>query len=418
MDVPRTGHKEKIRRRRIIWGGVAVALIAAAAFGISRLEPAAFPVARSDIFTSTVERGTMIRSVRGAGTLVPEEVRFIASATEGRVERRLVEPGTTVDPDTVLLELSNPELERDAEDAYLELQAGEAKLEDLVLQLENDLLTQRALAAQVSTDYEEAQFQYQADKELADNGLISAIELRRSELRQQQLQERNQIEKERLEKTREASFARIRSEEASINQLRALYQLRQEQVEALKVRAGLAGVLQQVDVQVGQRVTTATDLARVANPKRLKAELRITETQAKDMAVGLAADIDTRNGIIAGKVSRIDPAVTDGFVTVDVALEGELPRGARPDLSIEGTVVIEQLDDILYLGRPTMAQTGSSAELYRLSEDGESADRVNVQLGRSSVDTIEIVSGLAEGDVVIISDTNRFDDHETIRLQG
>ncbi|HXV59128.1 MAG TPA: HlyD family efflux transporter periplasmic adaptor subunit [Vicinamibacteria bacterium] len=416
MDVKREGVAEaRKRKQRILYAAGAV-VFGILAFWVSRLEPAAPSVDRSTVWMDKVVRGSMLRQVRGPGTLVPVEIRWVAARTEGRVERILTLPGTDVTPDTVLLEMSNPELEQSLEDARLQLRAAEARYEDLEIQLESQLLNQRALAASVQAEYRTALLQLEADKETHAQGIIGDLALRFSEERAKELEERNRLEQNRLEIAIESNEAQLAAESSRVGQLRALYELRRSQVDGLKVRPDLNGVLQQVPVEVGQQVTPGLNLARVAQPLHLKAELRIAETQAKDVEIGQRASIDTRNGLIEGRVMRIDPAVQEGTVTVDVELLGELPRGARPDLSVDGTVEIERLENVLYVGRPAYGQAGTTIGLFRLLQDGETAERVDVSLGKSSVNTIEIVAGLNEGDEVILSDTSQWDDYRRIRL--
>jgi len=417
MDVERKDFKKKRRRRRILYGTITAAAVILLTVGLSRLEPAAKSVSRQSVWVDTVERGSMVRRVRGPGSLVPEEIRWITASVDGRVEQRLLEPGVEVEPDTVILELTNPEVEQSLEDARLALQAAQAKLKDLKVQLESDLLNQRAQAAAIESDFEESKLRVEANEALDKDGLIPEIDLKTSRIREQQLQKRVDLEKERLAKAQDSVEARLDSQKAELSQAQALLQLRRQELASLTVRAGIAGVLQEVPVEVGERVQPGTVLARVAKPDELKAELRIAETQAKDIQIGLPAEIDTRNGVIAGKVSRIDPAVQEGTVTVDVELTGALPQGARPDLSVDGTIQIERLDNVLYVGRPTYGQANSRVELFKLIDDGKMAVRVPVQLGRASVDTIEIKEGLEEGDQVILSDTKQFDEENKIRLE-
>ena len=416
MDVKREGVAEaRKRKQRILYvaGGIVFAVLA---FWVSRLEPAAPTVDRSTVWMDRVARGSMLRQVRGPGTLVPLEIRWVAARTEGRVERIVVLPGTDVEADTVLIEMSNPELEQSAQDVGLQLRAAEARYEDLKVQLESQLLNQRAQAASVQADFRTAVLQLEADKEIHGQGIIGDLALKLSEERAKELEIRNQFEQQRLQIASQSNEAQLMAESSRVDQLRALYHLRVSQVDALKVRPGIRGVLQQVPVAVGQQVTPGVNLARVAQPEHLKAELRIAETQAKDVDINQRASIDTRNGIVEGRVMRIDPAVQDGTVTVDVELVSELPRGARPDLSVDGTIEIERLEDVLYVGRPAYGQAGTTVSLFRLLTDGQTAERVDVTLGKSSVNTIEIVNGLGEGDEVILSDTSAWDDYRKIRL--
>lgn len=416
MDIIRPDAAKKRRRRRILYGGIALGAVLLITAALSRLEPAAPSVNRSTVWMDTVKRGSMLRQVRGPGTLVPVEIRWIAARTDGRVERKLALPGIQVQADTVLLEMSNPELEQAALDAEFQLRAAEAQYQDLKVRLQSQLLTQKAAAAGIQAEFSQARLQAEADQELHDQGIIGDLTLKLSQVRAEELATRNELEQERLTIASESVDAQLAAERARLEQFRALYELRRSQVRALKVRAGIDGVLQQVPVEVGQQVTPGTNLARVARPENLKAELRIAETQAKDIEVGQRAVIDTRNGFIEGKVIRIDPAVIEGTVTVDVGLEGELPKGARPDLSVDGTIELERLEDVLYVGRPAYGQSESTVGLFKLGLDGETATRVQVRLGRSSVNTIEIVEGLEEGDRVILSDTNQWDAYDRIRL--
>ncbi len=417
MDIERKDFKQKRRRRRILWGTIGVVALGLVTFGIGRLEPAARSVSRQSVWVEQVERGSMVRRVRGPGSLVPKEIRWITASVDGRIEQVHLEPGIEVTADTLLLELTNPETEQRLEDARLALQAEEAELADLKVQLQSDLLNQEAEAARVESDYEEARLQVEANEVLNKDGLVPEIDLKRSRIRAQQLERRLDLERRRLDKAEESVQARLDSQQAQLSQARALLQLRQQEVDSLSVRAGIDGVLQEVPVEVGERVQPGTVLARVAKPEELKAELRIAETQAKDIQIGLPAEIDTRNGVVEGRVSRIDPAVREGTVLVDVEITGQLPPGARPDLSVDGTIEIERLEDVLYVGRPTYGQSNSRVELFKLIDEGEMAVRVPVQLGRASVDTIEIVEGLEVGDQVILSDTSQFDEVDRIRLE-
>ncbi|HEU5181155.1 MAG TPA: HlyD family efflux transporter periplasmic adaptor subunit [Candidatus Polarisedimenticolia bacterium] len=404
------------RKRRIWIGAGGAVLVALVTFGLSRLEPAAPSIEKGTVWMDTVKRGPMLRQVRGSGTLVPEEIRWIPAVTEGRVERRVVLPGTAVKTDTVILELSNPELEVAATDAASELHAAEAEATNLKVQLESALLTQRAAAAGVQSDYRQAALQAQADDELAKNGLVADITQKLSRMRAEELKGRSEIEDSRLEMSARAAEAQLAVQQARVDRFRAAYKLRQDQLSALKVRAGVEGVLQLIPVEVGQRVQPGANLARVAEPGRLKAEVRIAETQARDIQIGQVASIDTRNGIIPGKVSRIDPSVQNGTVTVDVALEGALPKGARPDLTVDGTIELERLTDVLFVGRPAFGGEQSTVGLFKLEPGGSSASRVQVKMGRSSVNSVEILDGLKEGDQVILSDMSAWDAFDRVRL--
>ncbi len=416
MDIQRPSRKKELQRRRLLMGaGVAGALILLTA-GIYSLEPAVRSVESGSVWTGVVQRGEMLRSVRGNGTLVPEEIRWISAQTEGRVEKVVVDAGARVTPETVILELSNPELEQAARDSELQLLALEAEYTDLEVRLSSELLDRQANMAAVKAQYEGALLQEEADGELSENGLISAIELRKSELDAEQWTVRYEMEQKRLAKKSESIDAQLSVKRAQVSQRRALHQLRQGQLDSLKVRSSIAGVLQDVPVEEGERVTPGIRLARVAEPGKLKAELRINETQAKDVEVGQVARIDTRNGVIDGRVARIDPAVQQGTVTVDVALVGELPKGARPDLSVDGTVEIERLEDVLYVDRPAYGQAESLVGLYVIDPETRVATITQVRLGRTSVNTVEIREGLEVGDEVILSDSSQWGDDAKIRL--
>ncbi|MEE9265060.1 MAG: HlyD family efflux transporter periplasmic adaptor subunit [Vicinamibacteria bacterium] len=415
MDIPRPDVAKKKKIRRIIYTGAGLLAVLVITVALSRLEPAAPSVNRATVYLDTVKRGSMLRQVRGPGTLVPEEIRWISARTDGRIERRAL-PGIRVEADTIVLEMSNPELEQAAMDAKFQLLAAEAEFVDLKVQLQSQFLNQRAEAASVQAEYNQARLQAEADEKLREEGLIGDLIVQMSRVRAKELAIRHELEQKRLEIASESVEAQLAARRARVEQFRALAELRHEQVRALKVRAGIDGVLQQVPVEEGQQVTPGTILAKVARPDKLKAELRIAETQAKDIEVGQKATIDTRNGLIEGKVIRVDPAVQEGTVQVDVALIGPLPKGARPDLSVDGTVELERLEDILYVGRPAYGQAESTIGLFRILEDGKTAVRVQVQLGRSSVSTIEIVQGLNENDQVILSDTSAWDSYDRIRL--
>ena len=358
----------------------------------------------------------MLRQVRGLGKLVPEEIIWVPSVTEGRIEKKLLEAGAQVESDTILFELSNPQLEQETVNAEWDWKAEESSYADLKVRLEREQLTQAADMVKLESDYEQAVLRCDANTELEKSGLISKLDAKRDSANAQQLANRLQIEKQRLAINKESIAAQLAQQRTRIDQRHAIYTLRKSQLDQLKVRAGVAGVLQLIQVEVGQRVAPGANLARVANPNKLKAELNIPETQAKDVQIGQEVSIDTRNSLIPGKVSRIDPAVKDGTVTVDVRLEGELPKGARPDLSVDGTIVLEKLDGVVYVGRPVQGQPESQASIFKLDPDGKGATRVTVKLGRSSVNTIEIKEGLKPGDQVILSDTTAQDGFDSIRL--
>jgi HlyD family secretion protein len=416
MDIARIGEVQRKRRRRALLavaGALAIALIT---LGLSRLKPAAPTVDRQTVWIDTVQRGSMLRQVRGSGTLVPEDIRWITANVDGRVERIPSLPGVTVKPDTVLLELSNPEVEKNALESESQLKAGQAEYDNLRAQLDSALLTQQARVTEAESTEAQAKLLAEANKVLAKDGLIPDLNLKTSLLRYEQNIKASQIERERYGQSKTSNAAQLSAQRARVAQLQALYELRRREAESLKVRAGIPGVLQELPLQIGQRATAGTNLARVARPEKLKAQVRIPETQAKDVVIGQRASIDTRNGLIEGHVARVAPSVQEGTVIVDVALDGALPQGARPDLSIDGTIEIERLSNVLYVGRPAYGQAQSKVEMFKLIDGGKEAVRVPVQLGRSSVNTIEIVSGLNVGDQVILSDTSAQDGYDRIRL--
>jgi len=417
MDIQRADRSKEKKRNRILLVSGGVVLLALITLGLSRLKPAAPTVEKASLYIDIVRRGPMTREVRGPGSLVSVDVRWIAASTTGRVERQVLYPGAQVKADSVILELASPEVEQAALESEAQVRAAEADLANLKAQLVSETLTQEAAAAAVEADYNQAKLQSEADTELNKQGLVSRLTQRLSALKAEQLGKRNEIEKQRLAKRSDAVDAQVRAQEARVDQLRGLNQLRRSQLESLHVRAGIEGILQQVPVAVGQQVAMGSNLARVARPGELKAELRIAETQAKDIVIGQKAAIDTRNGIVQGSVSRIDPAAREGTVLVDVMLQGDLPSGARPDLNVDGTIELEHLDSVLFVGRPTYGQSGSTVGLFKLVDGGSEATRTPVKLGRSSVNTVEIVDGLNEGDQVILSDMSAWDAFERVRVR-
>ena len=417
MDILREDIAVKKRKRRFIIAGAAAAGILLITLGLSRLKPAAPTVDKSAIWMDTVKRGPMLRQVRGPGTLVPEEIRYISSATDGRVERLVILPGAPVKPDSILIEMSNPVLERDALDAESQLRAAQAELVNVRAQSDKQVMDQQATAATVRSDFHQAELQAATNEGLYKEGLIAELTVKLSRVRAEELSTRNGIEERRVKSVADAAQAQVAVQEAHVEQLKALANLKRAQKDALHVRAGISGVLQELPVQVGQQVAPGTTLAKVAEPTRLKAQLKIAETQAKDIEIGQPASIDTRNGIVEGKVSRVDPSSQNGTVTVDVALEGELPKGARPDLSVDGTVELDRLTDVVFVGRPAFGQEKSQITLFRLNESGDEADRVKVRLGKSSVNTVEILEGLKPGDKVILSDMSAWDAFDRVRLK-
>lgn len=416
MDVPRPHVAKQKRKRRIIIIAASIFGLILVTFALSRLKPAVPSVDRSTVWIDTVKRGPMVRQVRGLGTLVPQEIRWIAANTEGRVEKIVVRPGAHVEPDTILLELTSPELEQAARDAELQFKAAEAELTTLRATLQRELLEQESSAARVHSEFQQAKMENETNENLKKNGLVADLIYKTSKVKAEDLGIRDAIEQKRYAFARDSIEPQLASKQAAVDQVKALAQLKLNQVEALHVRAGFTGVLQQLPLEVGQRVIPGANLARVADPTKLKAQVKIAETQAKDIQIDQVASIDTRNGVVAGHVVRVDPAVEQGTVTVDVALDGELPKGARPDLSVDGTIELERLDNVIYVGRPAFGQENNTVGIFKLVAGSSEAVRTPVKLGRSSVNTIEILSGLEPGDQVILSDTSSMDAHERIRL--
>jgi HlyD family secretion protein len=418
VDIQRPASVARNRRnRRIAIGVVALVAITLVTFGLSRLKPAAPTVDKATVWLDTVKRGPMVRQVRGLGTLVPVDIRWVPAATDGRVERIVVQPGTAVTADTVILELSNPTQTQATLEAEQQLKAAIAQRTSLRVRIQNEVLSQEAAATGVAAEYRQAQLQAESDAQMAREGLVSVLITKLSQVRAENLATRDQIEQRRLAQMRGSVEAQLAVQQSEVDRLEALVALRRSQVSQLKVRPGIAGMLQQVPVEVGQQVGPGTNLARVADQAHLKAQLKIAETQAKDILIGQVASIDTRNGLIPGRVSRIDPAVQNGTVTVDVALEGELPKGARPDLSVDGTIELERLADILFVGRPAYGQEQSVISLFRVEPDGITCVSRKVTVGRTSVNTIEVKAGLKAGDQVILSDMSQFDAFDRVKLK-
>jgi len=416
MDVIRKDAGRKRMIRRIVYISIVAITVPLITWALSRLKPAAPSVEAATLWPDTVKRGQMKVDRRGLGTLVPEETLFIPAISDGRVEKRLVQQGDKVKPDTILFVLSNPEVENSMVDAEYQLKTAEATYTDTQMTLEKQGLDQQATAATVNADFKQAQLQSDRDKELAKEGLIPDLQEKLSSVKADELAQRSKLEQERLSFSKQQVQAQLAAQRAKIDQLRAMFELKKRQVEALKIRAGIDGIITELLVQYGQRVPAGTPLAKATQPWRLKAELKIAETQAKDILLGQDAEIDTRNGIIPGKVSRIDPAVINGTRTVDVRLIGALPSGAVPDLSVDGTIEIENLKDVVYMGRPVFGQPNSTISIFKIDADGKGASRVPVKLGRTSVNTIEVLDGLKVGDRVILSDMSAMDGHDRIRL--
>lgn len=417
MDVKRPAQaRAKARQRRLLFLGGAVLALIGVGFALSRLRPAVPVVDRSLVWIGSVERGEMLRQVRGLGTLVPEDIRWVAARTSGRVDRILLRPGALVQPEDVVLILANPDVERAAFEAELMLKAAEAELANRKVDLESGVLAAEAAAAQAKAQYEINRLTAEVNEQMHAKGLVTLLDLKKSQVTVHQLGIASAIEEKRYHFARDAVASQLSVKQAEVDRLQALARIRRDEFEALHVKAGMVGVLQLMPVEVGAQVTPGANLARVADPTRLKAEIRVAETQAKDILVGQTVTIDTRNGLTAGHVTRIDPSVLNGTVTVDVALEGALPRGARPDLSVDGTIELERLRDVIHASRPAFGPENSTVTVFRLEPDGVYADRVPVQLGRSSVTRIEVVQGLQPGDRIILSDMSTWDSADRIKL--
>jgi len=416
VDVALPNRSKAKRMRRLAIGAVLLAVVSMAGIAVVRLQPAAPPVDRASVWIDVVKQGRMLRDVRGQGTLVSEDLRWIPATTTGRVERIVLRPGTPVGADSVILQLSNPSLDQELEDAQLKLKAAEASLTSLRVQLDDEELQQRATAATIEADYKKAAMQADVNEQLSALKLVSDLILKQSKLDAEQLDVRNRIAQQQLAHTAESRSARLAERQSLVDQARAFMTLKAREVDALRVRPGVPGILQVVPVDVGQQVTVGTNLARVVNPSRLMAEVKVPETQAKDVQIGQRASIDTHNGVVSGRVTRIDPSVLNGTVTVDVAIDGPLPTGSRPDLSVDGTIELERLDNVLYVGRPAFGDENTSTTLFKMQPDG-TAVRVPVKFGRSSVNSLEILSGITEGDQVVLSDMSAWNEVDRVHIQ-
>jgi HlyD family secretion protein len=422
MDLPVSPEIKKRRiRRRWMLIACACAMLALTTVGLSRLQPAAPGVEKATLYMDTVKRGEMLRQVRGNGSLVPEDIRWIPTLNAGRVEQVFVLPGAGVKTNTVLVKLSSPEVEQAAFDVEWQFKGAEAELANLRVKLKTDKLTQKKAVATAQADYSSAKLDLEVENELAKNGLAPQITVKQARAKAEELAGLLEIEKERLDAEDESAKAQLDVQEAKVSQLRAQLELKKMQVEALNIRAGMDGVLQRLGdptnpLQLGQQLAAGAPVARVANPSKLKAEIKIPETQAKDVLLDQTAEIDTRNGIVHGHVVRVDPAVVNGTVTVDVTLDEPLPKGARPDLTVDGTIEIERLNDVICVGRPVQGQADSQVSLFKIIDHGAAATRVRVRLGRTSVSTIEILDGLHAGDQIILSDMSQWESHDRIRL--
>ncbi|WP_446742872.1 efflux RND transporter periplasmic adaptor subunit [Silvibacterium acidisoli] len=420
MDIARPDIRKKKLRRNLVWGAAAVVVVIAAAVGVYRLKPAAPTVDASTIWPDTVKRGPMVRQVRGLGTLVPREdsIELIPAQTDATVVRIRVLPGTKVTPDTILMDLAAPELQQKLLDAQLQLKGAQADYKSLQATLASTLMDKKTAAAQVNADYAQDQLQAQTDKKLYDLGVISGLAYSKSKGTADQLNTQHELSQQQVETNQHAIEVQLASSQAKIEQAKALLDLYQKQENALQVKAGISGVLSTLatPVGVGQHVTAGTSVAEVVQPDKLKAALNIAETQAHDIQLGQVAEVDTHNGIVTGHVTRIDPTVLNGTRVVDVTMDGALPPGAVPQLSVDGTVDLERLSDVLYVGRPAFGNENSTISLFKLGPDGKTAERVQVKVGKVSVTQIQILEGLKEGDRVILSDMSRYDGTDRVRL--
>ncbi len=422
MDIARPDLKEKKKRRLLIWAGAAAVIVAVAVVAVARLKPAAPTVDRSTIWTDTVKRGPMIRQVRAStGSLVPREdsIELIPAQTDATVVRIRVLPGAEVTPDTILLDMADPTLEQQVLNAQLALKAAQADYKSLQATLQSTLMDKKTAAAEVNSNYSQDQLQAQTDKALFDLGVISGLAYTKSKNTADQLTTQHQLSQEQLDVNQKAIEVQLASAQTKVDQAKALLDLYEKQSQALEVRAGISGTLAPLTtpLQAGEHVTAGTSVAEVIQRLKLKAALKVAETQARDVRIGQPASIDTHNGVIPGRVTRIDPAVQNGTVTVDVELIGALPDGSRPDLSVDGTIDLERMKDVLYVGKPALGNDNSTLSLFKVDPDGKGATRVPVKVGRSSVNEIQVLEGLKEGDTVILSDMSRYDSVDRVQLE-
>ena len=417
VDIARPSQARKKRVRRILWGSATLLVIVLISVAVSRLKPAAPSVDRAVVWIDSVKQGNLVVQVRGSGTLTPEDIRWIPAITQGRVERIVLRPGAQVKPDSVILVLSNPELEQQVREAQLAYQAAQAAFVNRKAELQTGLLSQEADTANIEASYKQAALELEANEKLAKDGLVSDIQLKQKRSAAEELKNRLDLAQKRLVIAQQGVQSQLAPHEADVNQKKAAWDLKRQQLEDLKVKAGMAGILQLVPVEVGAQVAPGTNLARVANPNDLKAELRIAETQTKDIRIGQPAEVDTRNGVVKGHVSRIDPASNGGTVGVDVIMDEPLPPGARPDLSVDGTIRLDELKDVVIVGRPAFGQENSTVSIFKLLPSGEAVS-TKVKLGRASVNQIQVLDGLKPGDQVILSDMSQYDAFDRVQLKG
>jgi HlyD family secretion protein len=417
MDVPRTEYLEARRRRRIAVGAIGGLAIAGVAYALVRMDPVSASVARGELVIDTVRQGEFVRQVRGPGVLIPRDARWLAAEAPGRVERLLLKPGSRVQPESVIALLANPELERMVQEAEWAVAQGEAEVAAMKLQLQSQVLDQKSRVAEARANFESTRLQAEAEAEAARLHAVSLLQVRRSQIMADQLSERLQVEEDRLANLTEATRAQLRAQSARLEQLRNVLARQRRQLDSLQVRAGMSGVVQALPVQVGQQIAAGAQIARVAQLTELVAELKIPEVQARDLIAGQRARIDTRNGLVDGTVSRVDPAVENGAVRVEVEFSGELPAGARPDLSVDGVVEIERRENCLHVARPAAGDPESRASLFKVDADGSRAHRVTVQLGKASVSEIQVMAGLAPGDRIIVSDVSQWSASDELRIR-
>jgi HlyD family secretion protein len=416
MDIPRPSQAKAKLRKRLLIGGIAALAVIGITILLARLKPAVPTVDRSLVWIDTVKRGPMTREVHGLGTLTPQDISWIPARTTAHVDRIVLNPGAAVEADSIILVLSDPATQQAALDADSQLKSAQADLENTRVTLESSVLSAESDAATAKATYEQAKLKKTVEEELVRDGLDSDLNLQVSKVTAEQSETLNGIQQKRYAFAKDSVAPQLAVKQAVVDQDLAQVRLKHADADALNVRAGMRGVLQLVGVDVGAEVTPGTNLARVADPTHLMAQVQIAETQARDMQIGQHAQIDTHNGVVAGQVSRIDPSVTNGTVTVDVTFTEALPKGARPDLSVDGTIELEHLDDVVYVGRPAFGDEHSTVGIFKLGPDGSSAERSQVQFGRSSVNTIEIVKGLVPGDRVILSDMSQWDANDRIKL--
>jgi HlyD family secretion protein len=417
MDVPRTEYLAARRKRRVVLGTLGGFALAGVAYALVRLEPVAAAVDRAEVVIGTVQSGEFVRQVRGPGVLVPRDSRWLPAQAPGRVERILLKPGAVVQPDSVIAVLANPELERTVQEADWAVAQGRAEVAAMKLQLQGQVLDQKSRVAEARANYESTRLQAEAEADAARLQAVSQLQARRSQIMTEQLAVRLQVEDDRLANLADATRAQLRAQSARLEQLKNVLARRRQQLDSLHVRAGMAGVVQVVQVQVGQQLAAGAPVARVAQLHELVAELEIPEVQARDLIVGQTAHIDTRNGMVDGKVSRVDPAVEHGTVRVEVEFTSELPQGARPDLSVDGVIEIERRRDSLFVQRPAAGDPESRTSVFKLDADGTHARRIAVQLGKASVNEVQVLAGLAAGDRIIVSDVSQWSASDELRIR-